>query len=137
MKTYKSALTESIVAAADVVKNRFAGFDGNYCGADKKALGVFEVDTKTGQMAPVIVYGIALIEAAGTFAAGDKLVSDANGKAVKATAVSVSVPVDTTPVLSDAAQPTLVVAGGVLPQETNGDALDAGTAGAIVRVRLS
>ena len=136
MKTYKSALTESILAAADVVKNRFAGFDGNYCGADKKALGVFETDTKTGQMAPVIAMGIALIIAAGTFAVGDDIVSDGDGKAVKATAVSVSIPVETTPVLSDAAQPTLVVAGSVLPQKINGHALDAATAGVVVRIRL-
>jgi hypothetical protein len=137
MKTYKTALTDSITAAVDLVKHRFIGFDGNYCGADAKALGVSETDTKAGQQCPVIVYGIALVEAGGAISKGQAVKSDANGKAVAATNFSVSVPAGATTVTSDAAQPDLVEAGGVLPEAVNGYALDdAAGAGEIIRVVL-
>ena len=82
MKTYKSALTESITAGSDVVKNRFAGFDGNYASAGAKALGVFEVDTDSGKQAPVIVYGIAIVEAGGAISQGGAVEVGSDGKAL-------------------------------------------------------
>lgn len=81
MKTYKSVLTESILASADIPKYRFVGFTGGLCAADAKALGVSEVDTKQGQYCPVIVYGIALVEAAGAISVGAKVYSNVSGKA--------------------------------------------------------
>ncbi len=82
MKTYKSVLTESITAGADVVKNRFSGFDGNYASAGTKALGVFELDTDSGQQAPVIVYGIAIVETAGAISVGGAVEVGTDGKAL-------------------------------------------------------
>lgn len=81
MKTYKSVLTESILAATNIPKYRFVSFTGGLCGADAKALGVSETDTNQGQYCPVIVYGIALVEAAGAISAGAKVYSNASGKA--------------------------------------------------------
>lgn len=133
MKTYKSALTESITAGSDVVKNRFAGFDGNYCGAGEKALGVFELDTDSGQQAPVIVYGIAIVEAGGAIAVGDAITSDANGKAVKADAATVTI----TSATGDGDAGTYNITGGVLAQAINGYALDAASAeGDLIRIRI-
>jgi len=133
MMTYKTALTESITASADVVKNRFANFSGGYCGAGEKALGVFELDTDSGEQAPVIVYGIALVEAGGAIAVGDAVTSDADGKAVKADSATVTI----TSATGDGDAGTYNVSGGVLAQAVNGYALDAASAaGEVIRVRL-
>lgn len=105
-KLYKPILIDSIVAGANLEKQRFVGFDGNYCQAGAKAFGVCDVETEAGQLAPVGVLGIFLVEAAGTITAGSAVTSDANGKAV---AVS----------NSDA---------------TNGYSLDSATTGSLIRV---
>lgn len=137
MKTYISAWTFSLLAAVALVKHRFMGADGNYCVADAKAVGVSEADTAADQMCPVIGGGIALVETAGAIAVGEEVVSDATGKALAATVFSVAIPADVTAVTSDAAQPALTLAGGLLPQALNGQALDAaGGAGEIIRVKL-
>lgn len=137
MKTAVILGTSSILAAADLTQRRFIGFDGNHCGANAKARGVSEADTKTGQMCPINIAGEVLVESGGAFNAGDPIASDANGKAVAATAFSVSVPAGAVAVTSDAAQPNLVEAGGYLPQAVNGYAIDAAAgAGEFVRVRL-
>lgn len=141
IKTMKPGVVESISAAANLVQHRFIGFDGNYCGADAKALGVSEVDTELSQKCPVIVTGIALVDSGGAISAGDPLVSDATGKALVATdlSVTVTVPAGGTNVTSDAAQPDLVeaIAGSKLPQAINGYALDDATgADEIIRVKL-
>lgn len=136
-QTFKPGVVESIEAAADLDKNIFVGFDGDKCGADARALGVLQEDVDSGEQASVIVTGIALVLSGGVISVGDPLASDANGKAVTATDVSVTIPADSTPVTSDAAQPTLVVAGSVLPQVINGYALDAASgAGELIRVLL-
>lgn len=105
-KTYKPLLIDSTLAAADLEQHRFIGFDGNYCAAGAKALGVSDVSTAKGEYAPVAVLGILLVEAAGTIAVGDAVASDAEGKAVK-------------------------VADSAI---TNGYALDAGIAGQEIRI---
>lgn len=81
MKTYKSILTESVLAQVDIPRFRFVGFTGGLCGADVKALGVSEVSTKQGQYCPVIVFGVALVEAAGAISVGARVFSNASGKA--------------------------------------------------------
>jgi len=141
MKTYQPILTTSITAGADIPKGRFIGFDGGLCGANAKALGVSEVDTKQGQQLPVIVYGIAIVETGGAVSAGAAVTSDSSGRAVAASNVSVTVtvPAGETPVTSTAAQPDLQesISGGVLPQAINGYALDSATqAGQFIRVKL-
>lgn len=83
-KTYIPLLIESIKATVDLQQHRFAGFDGGYCTAGIKALGVTDVSTPKGEYAPVAALGILLIEVGGTIAAGDAVASDAEGRAVKA-----------------------------------------------------
>lgn len=82
-KLYKPVLIDSIEAAEDIEQNRFIGFDGKYCKEGEKALGVCDVSTEQGQLAPIGVLGIFLIESADSITAGDEIASDANGKAIK------------------------------------------------------
>jgi len=153
-KTIKPGIIESIVAGSNLLKHRFVGFDGNYCVADAKALGISDVDSNSGEMCPVVLSGIMLVESAGVIAVGDPLASSGTGadagRAVKATVLAVtsaitsSVEAGATPVTSTAANGEVVtstsvntVAGGVLPQAINGYALDtASGAGEFIRVKL-
>lgn len=82
-KTYTPLLIESVKTVADLQQHRFAGFDGNYCAAGAKALGVVDVSTAKSEYAPVAVFGTLLVEAGGTIAIGDAVASDAYGRAVK------------------------------------------------------
>jgi len=141
IKTMKPGVVESISAAANLLKHRFIGFDGNYCAINAKALGVSEVDTELSQKCPVIVTGIVLVDSGGAISAGDPVVSDATGKALTATdlSITVTVPAGATNVTSDVAQPNLVeaIAGSKLPQAINGYALDIATGvDEIIRVKL-
>ncbi len=112
MKTETILGTSSIRAAADLVKHRFIGFDGNLCGANAKARGVSAADTKSGQICPINIAGEVLVESGGAITAGVPVASDANGKAV-----------------SVAGQPNL--------EAVNGYAVDAASgAGEFIRVRL-
>ena len=63
-KTYKPLLIDSALAAADLEQHRFIGFDGNYCAAGAKALGVSDVSTAKGEYAPVAVLGIKVADSA-------------------------------------------------------------------------
>jgi len=81
-KLYKPILMDSIKAAVDIEKQRFIGFDGNYCSEAGKALGVSDVEIEQGQFAPVAINGILLVKTAGAITAGSKIASDANGFAV-------------------------------------------------------
>lgn len=105
-RTYTPILIESIKTTVDLQQHRFAGFDGDYCAAGAKALGVVDVSTAKGEYAPVAVLGMLLVEAGGTIAVGDAVASDAEGKAVK-------------------------VADSAL---ANGYAIDAGTTGQEIRI---
>ena len=81
-KLYKPLLTESIKVTVNVEKQRFIGFDGNYCSANAKALGVSDVEIEAGQFAPVALNGILLVKTAGAIVKGSKVASDASGFAV-------------------------------------------------------
>lgn len=81
-KLYKPLLTDSIKAAVNIDKQRFIGFNGNYCGEGAKAFGVSDVEIEAGQFAPVVINGILLVKTAGAITAGSKVASDANGFAV-------------------------------------------------------
>lgn len=105
-KLYKPLLIDSVKVSADIVQNRFIGFDGNYCSEGAKALGISEVATEKGQFAPVGVLGIFLLEAGETLTVGDEVSSNIEGKAVKATENS----------------------------KINGYTLDSGTEGSLVRI---
>ena len=52
-KLYQPLLIESVKATANIEQHRFIGFNGAYCGAGEKALGVSDVDIENGQYAPV------------------------------------------------------------------------------------
>ena len=84
-KLYKPLLIESVKAGANLEQHRFVGFDGNYCGAGAKALGVCDVSTEKDQFAPVAIFGSLFVESADNISIGDAVASDENGKAVKAT----------------------------------------------------
>ncbi|MDD3012611.1 MAG: DUF2190 family protein [Candidatus Gastranaerophilales bacterium] len=81
-KLYKPLLMDSIKAAANIEKQRFIGFDGDYCAENAKALGISDVEIEQGQFAPVAVNGILLVKTAGAITAGSKIASDASGFAV-------------------------------------------------------
>lgn len=81
-KLYKPLLMDSIKAEVNIEKQRFIGFDGNYCNANAKALGVSDVEIEQGQFAPVAINGILLIKTAGAITKGSKVASNANGFAI-------------------------------------------------------
>ena len=84
MKTEQPILITSITAPADLStkKNLFIGFDGNVCGNGEKALGVLNANTNTGNQAPVMAIGIAIVISGAAVNQKAKVQSDANGKAI-------------------------------------------------------
>lgn len=134
--TSKALLTGTITAAAAITKHRFVGFDNQHCGAGAKARGVAIDDIALGDDGAIDELGELVVEAGGEFSAGDPVTSDADGKAVVATDVDVSVDAGAVPVESTAADgPITTTTGGVLPEAINGYALeDAAGDGSIVRI---
>jgi hypothetical protein len=127
----------SVLAAANISKHLFVGFDGNVCAVNAKAIGVSEVDTTSGEMAGIIFNGVALVKSGAALTAGAAVVSDASGRAIAATALTFTIPTGATNVTSSAAQPALTKTGSVLPQAVNGYAMDAASgADEIIRVLL-
>lgn len=82
MKSQQVILTTSVVAAAELTRRRFVGFDGNVCAVGVKALGVVDADTALGSVAPANLLGVILVEAGAAIAAGAEVQSDASGKAI-------------------------------------------------------
>ena len=111
-KTYQPILIQTVKAQANLSEKLFVGFDGNICGAGEKAYGVVDVSTESGQLAPVGVLGTFLVISGGEIPQGSAVTSDANGKAVVATATSF-----------DSEESTLTEGDAI-----NGYALDAATA---------
>jgi hypothetical protein len=142
MLTEKVLLTTTIKAtAALATAHRFVAPDGGYAGAGEFALGLLECAVASGEYAPVNSHGILLAESGGVIAVGDALVSDASGRAVKATefAVTSVTGAGAVAVLANAATPTITntYAGSSLPQVILGYALDAaGGAGELVRMKM-
>lgn len=90
LKLYKPLLIDSIKASSDLQKQRFIGFDGNYCTNGAKALGISDVEVEKDQFAPVAIFGILLVEAAGIIEQGKEITSDNDGRAISLTAGSFS-----------------------------------------------
>ena len=134
MKTEQPILITSIKAAANISKNYLVGFDGNICSNNAKPLGVSNADASTDEQLPLVCKGIALVYSYKALSQGDPLVCH-TGKVNTADSLAVGIPVDTTPVLSDAAQPTLSLTGSILPQVIVGYALD-DASGADVLIRI-
>ncbi len=80
-RTYKPGITDSVMAAENLTKQRFVGFNGKHTGAGAKALGVCDASIDKNQLAPVVLNGILLIETGGAIAVGDKITSDGQGRA--------------------------------------------------------
>lgn len=78
-RLYKPLLIDTVKAAVNIDKQRFIGFDGNYCGANVKAYGVSDVEIEAGQYAPVALFGILLVKTGGAITAGTRVASDASG----------------------------------------------------------
>jgi hypothetical protein len=124
----------TIKAAAETVRSRFIGFDGNHCAAGKKAVGVSEFDGYTNKNMPVHTYGVVIVEAgAAILEAGTPVTSDANGKAVAASELALAD--GAVGVTADAAAPTLT--GSITPEAINGYAVTtAAAAGEFILVKL-
>lgn len=89
MKTKQPSLTTSVLAAAELTKHRFVSFDGSHTGNGLKALGSVAAETSIGNIAPVDVSGVILVEAGAAIAAGAEVQSDASARAItKAAGVS-------------------------------------------------
>ena len=69
----------------EIIKNRFIGFDGTYGLEGVKSLGVVNADTNQGEMTPVTVKGIALIEAGGPISMGSGIETFDDGLAAPLT----------------------------------------------------
>ena len=84
MKTEQPVLITSIKAAVDLSssKNLFIDFDGDIWGNGAKALGVLNADTDQNEQAPLTTFGIALVKSGAAVSLGDKLQSNASGKAI-------------------------------------------------------
>lgn len=81
-RTYKPGITDSVMAVESLIKQRFVGFDGKLAGNGKKALGVCDTSTDINQLAPIVLNGILPVETGGAIAAGAKVTSDGQGRAI-------------------------------------------------------
>jgi len=81
-RLYKPLLIDTVKAAVNIDKQRFIGFDGNYCGANAKAYGVSDVEIEAGQYTPIALFGILLVQTGGAITAGTKVASDSSGYAI-------------------------------------------------------
>lgn len=84
-KTFQPTLTLTIKATMDLPAYRFVDYQGKLCDDNQKALGVCVGKWTSGSHAGIIVLGTAIVEAGGTINAGDKVASDAYGRAKVAT----------------------------------------------------
>lgn len=83
-KTYQPVLTTTAIATAEIAKFRFVGFDGGVAAAGVKALGISNIPAIAGDIFPVDVQGILLVEAGDAISAGSAVAGDAEGRAVAA-----------------------------------------------------
>lgn len=118
----------SFQAAADLSTNQFCFVALNsssqiaVAGANVECVGVLQdKPNAAGVAGQVRCFGISKVQAGGTFAAGDKIASNASGKAVKYTAASVS---------AGTPEP---LAGSLV----QGIALDAGVSGQVATILLT
>ena len=135
MKTEQPILITSVKAAANISKNYLVGFDGNLCSTGAKPLGVSNADASTDEQLPLVCKGIALVYSFTSIPQGSALICQTGGKVAPAANFHAAIPNGSTPVNSNAAQPTLTLSGTVLPQTLVGYALDAAT-GADEQIRV-
>lgn len=111
---FTSLLNIPITFTEDVLARIFVGPDGKKCGAGLLALGVSMTDGSNGKDGSLVAKGIVVVTAGGNLAYGDRVVSDANGKAVAASALAIAA--GATPVTSTAANGSAIFTGGYPPQ---------------------
>lgn len=83
MKTEQPVLITSIAAGADLAyTKRFVSVAGVYSSISTAPLGVLNAVVDSGEMASLIVSGIALMEAGGSITAGVDVTAGTNGKVI-------------------------------------------------------
>lgn len=81
-----SILTLTVIAAGALEANRFVKQDGSYPAAGGLAFGVTRSSAEAaGEPVPADIHGTAIVECGGTIALEDQIMTDASGRAVKAT----------------------------------------------------
>jgi len=80
-KTFISALTLTIQAAANLVKHRFVSAAGAYATENTRAYGVLQADTDSGEQGPVDSLGELVVETEGAIAVNDEVAVGTDGKA--------------------------------------------------------
>ncbi|MCH5149857.1 MAG: DUF2190 family protein [Spirochaetales bacterium] len=76
------------VLSVPIIEDIKAGTAVNFSGGiakTEKILGICEVDTNAGDVAPVRVLGTCIVTVGANVVKGDKLVANAEGKMIKAT----------------------------------------------------
>lgn len=89
MKTEQPTLITSVIASTNLFKNLFVDFNGALPASDVKALGVVNADTDSGEQAPVMVEGIALVISNGAISKGSPVTTHSNGKAKQVTSTEI------------------------------------------------
>ncbi len=84
-KTFHPIMTITIKAVDELPSYRFVDFRGRICQQNQKALGVSVGRWSQNKYAGIIVLGTAIVEAGSSITVGDKVASNAEGKAVPAT----------------------------------------------------
>ncbi|VAL08649.1 DUF2190 family protein [Enterobacter hormaechei] len=90
--TQQVILITTVTAVAALTQQRFVGADNAPCQAGAVALGVAEVDAAAGDVTPVNVLGIIVVEAGAAITRGQNIQSDANACAVPQSAASGDTP---------------------------------------------
>ncbi|EMW2841946.1 TPA: DUF2190 family protein [Yersinia enterocolitica] len=90
--TQQVILTTTVTALAALAQQRFVGADNAPCQAGAVALGVAEVDAAAGDVTPVNVLGIIVVEAGAAITRGQNIQSDANACAIPQIAASGDTP---------------------------------------------
>lgn len=123
-------------ASGAVAACRAVGFGGAQATVQgQKVQGVSPRPVASGEDSDVIVAGTAIIECGGTFAAGDSLMVDSSGRAIRVTG-ALAVRTGATAVTSSAANGAAILQGADLPEYVFADALEAGSVGAMAEVLL-
>lgn len=82
-------LTRTFVAAADVVANRFLGYDDKLALSGAVAKGVVRDDVSSGKVGDVILNNLVYVTAEDNLSAGGQVASGATGKSRPAVATDV------------------------------------------------
>lgn len=127
-------VVDSIEAAGAILAARCVGFDGVQAGtAGQKVRGVAQAGTAIGNMCPIAQGGSTIVETGGAFDRGASLMTDAQGRAVLASKLSLKA--GATAATSSAANGDTIFEGGDLPVHVFADAMEASSgAGKFVKI---